>query len=212
MATKEQLTEELRALLDEVKGKILAREWDRTEGQNKAKWDEMVNKASELHKLVNPTHHQYMIDNRGCSPDDREFYNHIHPIEDLLAFIDDPTANDDPEDITIGQEFELKVYSRRWGHEDVYKLTRTESGWELSHFSNKSAPCDRGGRPFLYENLNHDSINYPEALPEYLAWLWEQAATKGLCKKQVQDELDLLSNWIVTCERNSPKGIWEHFK
>lgn len=212
MAEKEQLTEDLRALLGEVKGKILAREWDRSEGENKAKWDEMVNKASELHKLVNPNHHQYMIDNRGCSPDDPEFYNHIHPIEDLLAFIDDPTANDDPEDITIDQDFQLKVYSRRWDREDYYGLKRTESGWELSHFSYSSAPCDRGGRPYLYENLNHDAINYPEALPEYLAWLWEQAATKGLTSAQVQQELDQLSAWISTCERSSPKGIWEYFK
>lgn len=67
MARKEQLTEELGVLLDEIKGKILAHEWDRSEKESKTKWNEMVNKAIALHKLVNPTHHQYMIDNRGCS-------------------------------------------------------------------------------------------------------------------------------------------------
>jgi len=69
-----------------------------------------------------------MIKNRNCQPDDPEFYNHIHPIEDLLAFIKNPTANDDPKDITLNHEFDFKVYTNRWGHADTYKLSRIKRG------------------------------------------------------------------------------------
>lgn len=55
-----------------------------------------------------------MLENRGVSVEDIEFYNHIHPVDDLLKFIDDVNANDDPEDTTIGKKFTLKIYTRRW--------------------------------------------------------------------------------------------------
>lgn len=44
-----------------------------------------------------------MLENRGVPVEDIEFYNHIHPVDDLLKFIDDINANDDPEDTTIGK-------------------------------------------------------------------------------------------------------------
>ncbi|OQC16694.1 MAG: hypothetical protein BWX73_00604 [Lentisphaerae bacterium ADurb.Bin082] len=34
---------------------------------------------------------------------------------------------------------------------------------------------DKRGHPCLFENLNHDSINYPQALGDYMEWLWEQS-------------------------------------
>jgi hypothetical protein len=37
-----------------------------------------------------------MIKNRQSQPDEPHFYMHYHPIEDLLKFLDDPHANDDP--------------------------------------------------------------------------------------------------------------------
>ena len=46
--------------------------------------------AHDLHMLLKdrglePKHHNYMLKNRGVDPDDVEFYNHIHSVEDLLA-------------------------------------------------------------------------------------------------------------------------------
>lgn len=211
MTQEQDIRSEVEALLGEIKELLYAHKWNKSDPDHSEKWKRMVEEAVELHKLVQPEHHQYMIKNRGYNPDDPEFYNHIHPIEDLLAFMDDPHANDDPEDVTIGHDFTLSVYTRRWGHEDNYKLKRTESGWHISHIS-IAGNCDKGGNPFLFENLNHDTVNYPEELAGYMSWLWEQAAKKGLTHEQVQNSLNELGNWISICERKSPGGIWEGYK
>lgn len=51
-----------------------------------------------------------MLENRGVPVEDVEFYNHIHPVDDLLKFIDDVNANDDPEDTTIGENEAIAGY------------------------------------------------------------------------------------------------------
>lgn len=57
-------------------------------------YKEMSETAHELHMSLKssgyePKHHKYMLENRGVSVEDMEFYNHIHPVDDLLKFIDD---------------------------------------------------------------------------------------------------------------------------
>lgn len=176
--------------------------------------DAMGDLAHRLHMLLKqrdlePKHHGYMIENRGMQPDNPEFYEHVHPVEDLLAFLEDPHANDDPVDQTIGKQFKFKVYSRRWGHDDVYKIVRTAEGWDIHHL-NIGGPCDRGGRPFLFQNLNHDSINYPSGLEDMMEALWELAASKGLSEDQVQKGLNDLANWVSSTEKKTPSGnYWE---
>jgi len=209
MEKKDKLVSDLTNSLNQIKSLINEHQWDIN--KNRELWNKMVDDASELHKLVKPTHHKYMIQNRRVSPDEREFYNHIHPVEDLLRFIKDPHANDDPEDQTINHEFEIKIYSRRWEHDDIYHIKRIEDGWEVLHLT-LSGVCDKSGRPYIFENLRQDSINYPEALPGYLEWLWEKSAETGLTHEQVQLSLNELGNWISACEKTSPTGIWETYK
>lgn len=174
---------------------------------------EMGNNAHELHMSLKnndhePHHHEYMLKNRGVKPEDPQFYMHVHPVEDLLKFIDDPKANDDPKDQTIGQDFEFHVYSRRWEHEDTYLFKRTSEGWDIHFF--KGGSCDKGGHPFLFDNLNHDLIQYPRGLDDWLEWLWEQAASKSLSKEEVQTALNELANWVNITEKNAPSnGVWE---
>ena len=86
-----------------------------------------------------------MIENRGMQPDDPDFYLHFHPIQDLLKFLDDEHANDDPRDQTIGAEFSFRVFTRRWGHDDTYKVIRTKDGWDISHIA-IGGPCDKSGK------------------------------------------------------------------
>jgi len=171
----------------------------------------MVKYANELHKIVQPKHKTIMIKNRGCSPDDPEFYNHIHPIEDLLAYMENPHVNDDPIDHSLNQEFSMKIYSRRWGHDDIYKIKKTSTGWNISH-PPMDGDCDKLAQPKLYEILDHDSINYPEELPGYMEWLWNVAAEDGLSIDEVQSALNELSDWINICEKNSPRGIFGGYK
>ena len=165
----------------------------------------------ELKKSGNePRHHKYMIENRRVSPDKLEFFEHIHPVEDLLSFIEDPTANDDPIDQTIGEIFDFPVYSNRWGHNDNYKIKRTKDGWEIDFMS--GGKCDKRGYPYLFKNLEHDGIEYPKSLGSRMQWLWEKAKDSGLSKEQLQKELSELAEWISEIERNQPKqGVWAGF-
>lgn len=172
--------------------------------------------AHRLHMLLKkrglePRHHRYMVKNRGMQPDDPEFYKHIHPTEDLLKFLDDPSANDDPEDQTIGETFEFRVYSRRWGHEDTYRLTRTGEGWRI-RFMEPPLDCDKGGRPYVFQQLDHDSIVYPRDLDGFFEWLWERAREKGLSKERVQEAITQLADWVSQTERSVPGGdVWRGY-
>lgn len=173
-------------------------------------------RAHKLHLLLKarglePKHHGYMIKNRELQPDDPEFYMHFHPIEDLLKFLDDEHANDDPVDQTIGVDFTFRVFSNRWGHDDAYRVKRTEDGWIISHIA-IGGPCDKAGRPFLFENLRHDSIHFPDGLDGWMEWLWSQAASRGLTQNEVQTALQELADWVSITEKNAPSGgIWEGY-
>jgi hypothetical protein len=171
-------------------------------------------RSHTLHMLlkargIEPRHHAYMIKNRELQPDAPEFYMHFHPIEDLLKFLENEHANDDPVDQTIGSEFRFRVYSRRWDHDDTYRVKRTEDGWEIRHMA-IGGPCDKGGRPFLFENLRQDSINHPAGLDGWMERIWTQAETKGLTEAQVQAALQQVADWVSQTEQNTPDiGGWE---
>jgi hypothetical protein len=152
-----------------------------------------------------------MVKNRELQPDAPEFYMHFHPLEDLLKFLEDEHANDDPVDQTIGCEFSFGVYSRRWGRDDTYRLTRTADGWAIRHMA-IGGPCDRGGDPFLFQNFRQDAIQYPEGLDGWMEWLWNQASERGLTAAQVQEGLQQIADWVSNTERNAPSGgIWEGY-
>lgn len=175
---------------------------------------EMAQAAHSLHKSVTPTpkHHSYMIKNRGLEPDDINFYMHIHPVEDLLAFLENIHANDDPEDQTLGKTFNFKIYTRRWGHHDSYKLTRTEAGWHLKgKFGYLDGDCSPNGQPYIFKMLEHDFVNYPNDIGGYLEYLWSQSKEQGLSQSKVQESIDELSRWIEICESSTPKGIFKGY-
>lgn len=215
-----QLTQEEQLLRDEIaermqKARKVFSEY-RTD-DDVAKWiNEAGKMARKLHMRLKkrghePKHHGYMIKNRGMSPSAKGFYLHFHPIEDLLKFIENEHANDDPEDQTIGVEFTISFYSNRWKHNDKYRIKRTVDGWDLSGIP-IGGPCDKGGRPFLFRHLRHDSIQYPEGLDGWLEWLWYRAASDGLSRDQVQSGLDQLADWVSMTEKHAPSGgIWQGY-
>jgi hypothetical protein len=172
--------------------------------------------SHELHmklkkRKLEPKHHGYMVKNRDMKASDPDFYMHFHPIEDLLKFLEDSNANDDPVDQTIGADFEFRVFSRRWNHDDVYRMKRTKTGWHVDHLA-IGGQCDAGGRPFLFQNFDQDSISYPSGLEFRMEWLWQQAAEKGLSKQEVQHALQQLADWVSETERAAPfNGIWKGF-
>jgi hypothetical protein len=192
------------------------KQWEKHERKDVERWhEELAEKAHKLHielkeAGIEPKHHRYMILNRRVPPTDPAFYRHIHPAEDLLAFINNVHANDDKADQTIGAEFSFRIFSRRWGHDDVYKMRRIPEGWWVGYLIH-AGDCDRTASPQLYKNFRQDGINYPADLPNYFAWLWEKAGEQGLSKPEVQLELDRLARWVSICEQNTPGGIFEGY-
>jgi hypothetical protein len=172
--------------------------------------------AHQLHSSlknrgVEPKHHDYMLRNRELPADDPNFYMHFHPIEDLLKFLEDEHANDDPLDQTVDAEFSFRVFSRRWNHDDNYSVKRTKDGWLIKHIA-IGGPCDKGGRPFLFENFRQDFIQFPKDLEEWMEWLWNQASSQGLTQAQVQSALQELADWVSNTERTAPTGgVWEGY-
>ena len=170
--------------------------------------NEMGGLSHKLHMQLEPKpkHHRYIIENRGMQPEDPNFYYHVHTVEDLLKYLDDPSANDDPEDITLNEKFEFKVYTRRWGHYDLYNIIRNKDGWDISHLSHKG----QGGKnaePILSYILRHDSVSFPRNLPDIMEDIWIRAEEEGLTKEQVQEMLNQVAEWISIVERNYPDNI-----
>ena len=105
----------------------------------------------------------------------------------------------------------IEVFSRRWGHNDTYMVTITAKGWNISHIM-IGGECDTKGAPYLYENLDHESINYPQSLPEYMDWLWQKAKEQKMTDDQIQAELNQIGKWIQATEKASPGGIFSEYK
>ena len=115
-------------------------------------------------------------------------------------------------DPTVGMEFDMPIFTWRWGHADVYKLTRTDSGWIVT-FLDVHGPCDKGGRPLLYESLRHDGIDYPADLPGWLEHLWDVARERRLPARRLQTAIRAVANWVSEVEFRKPKGsIWSAYK
>lgn len=187
----------------------ITRNWQETPNdQVQEAFQKMKKAAHELHMSISPhpKHHKYMIENRGLLPEDPEFYNHIHPTEDLLSYLNDINANDDPIDHTLGDTFYFEVFTRRWGHKDRYRLTRNQNGWDFSALS-YNGQCDKDGSPVLYQSLEHDSVGYPNSLSSVLYSIWYRAESEGLTHKQVQDMLNETAEWVNLCEKNTPSHI-----
>lgn len=173
-----------------------------------------AHKCLELHKKLkhrghSPVHSKYMLRNRRVSTSESfEFYNHFHPQEDLIRFIQNPGANTSTTnkiDTTLNEEFKFCVYSQRFGHKDTYILTRNIDGWDLKFLSH-CGQCSPDGDPYLYKNLEHDFISHPSSLPSYMESIWRRA-DQGASKDEVQKWLTQVAEWLNACEKDKPEHI-----
>lgn len=222
MAKKITLTPEQTALKSQLK-ELYDKVWRHIESDQELLFcDDALNKlysdmahtAHELHISLEKSgykvkHHKYMLENRGCSPEDERFYEHVHPVQDLLKFTEDVHANDDPEDKTIGDTFTMKVYTRRWRHYEHYLITRTKKGWDIQAVAT-SYTCRKDASKGVNKLLEHDSVCYPKQINEFFKWLWDRAAEDGLSKAEVQKAITQLGKWISECEMSAPRdGVFE---
>lgn len=205
---QEKMREHIQDLYNEAMDYFKGKSFDIPSNRMEEIINEMGDLCHRLHMQLNPKpkHHKYMIENRGMQPEDPNFYYHVHTVEDLLKYLEDPHANDDPEDITLNQKFEFKVYTRRWGHYDLYNVTRNKDGWYISHLSH-NGQGGKNAEPVLSYILRHDSVSYPQNLPTIMEDIWIRAEDEGLTKEQVQEMLNQVAEWISIVEKNYPNNI-----
>lgn len=150
-----------------------------------------------------------MIKNRGTlTSDSFEFYNHFHPQEDLLKFIENPNANKlgTKPDVTMDKEFSLPIYTRRWDHNDIYTVKRNADGWYISFFGIQGQ-CDTSGDPYLYKNLDQDLVSYSKKnISSLMRSIWARAE-EGALEEEVQRYLNQVAEYIRICEQSYPKEI-----
>lgn len=114
-------------------------------------------------------------------------------------------------DPTIGADFTFDVLSHRFGRLETIGLRRTLVGWDVAH--GFSGHCDRQGRPTLFKNLDHDSIEYPNSLGERIEHVWHEAQGRRLNKLAVQRALSALSLWVRHTECRIPNTpFWRPYK
>lgn len=150
-----------------------------------------------------PTFTQSVLNGaEDLTPNDRDFYNHVHVVEDLLNYLEDNEANNPPVDRTLGASFQMRVHTNRWEHEDTYHLIRNSEGWYISH-NTYNARADIEARPTLNRILEHDLVSYPYNLNEYMSRTWHYGAN-GATREQIQEQLNAIAEWISITERNKP--------
>ncbi|HDX9683710.1 hypothetical protein [Bacillus cereus] len=205
---QEQMKMQIQELFNEAMGYFAGRSSDIPSNRMEEIIKMMGDVSHDLHMQLEPkpTHHKYMIQNRGMEPEHPNFYYQIHAIEDLLKYLEDSNANNDPADITLNEKFNFKVFTRRWDHYDLYRVVRNEKGWMISHMSHKG----QGGKnaePILSYILRHDSVSYPQNLPDIMEDIWLRAEEEGLTKEEVQSMLNEVAEWISIVEKNYPSNI-----
>ncbi len=215
-----RLNEEEKVIYDDLCAqwkKVLENAQNRTLSMDdyQLNYNKMRDMAFDLHNKLTARgieikHHAYMIENRGVEPNNIEFYDHTHSVEDLLKFIKDRNANDDPEDITLDLEFEFPYYTLRWGHKEVCSIIRNSDGWIIQYISNK-IQSEKDGKEGLMKVFKQDYVNYPSGLFYFFEELWQKAADEGLTSEQVQQGLNDLGEWVTVTERSRPIGsLWRN--
>lgn len=101
-------------------------------------------------------------------------------------------------------EFTFKVVSRRWRHADTYRLTATETGWDLRHKAH-SGPCKPDGSPHLIGNFHQDYIRYPDGVGGFLGFVWEKLQTGEIDAERAQTMIQEVADWVTKCELAQPE-------
>ena len=124
-----------------------------------------------------------------------EFYDHYHMLQALRRdILGKGVTMDIKGDLTLGKRLTFKVYNRRWGHADIYGITRTVEGWNISHITTGKSEKDGEGA------LTEEGVKY--ALSE----LWEQAEDGELTLSELQERLQQVADWISIVEKAVGEG------
>ena len=151
-----------------------------------------------------PIFNKYLLHNREINPeeDTLEFYCHFDCMKAILDEIEGggqimSIKSDD----TLGKNLTFEVYTRRWGHSDIYCMQRTIDGWLCNHMA-INGKCRKSGEGALSNNLNHDGVFFPEeAVMFAMEKLWETADEGEIDLVELQNRLQQVADWISSVEK-----------
>ena len=166
---------------------------------------------SDLHPVIQVLHwgmlpilSKWLMINSGRLPENDiiDFYDHYDMLTALLNEIrGQGETMESKGDDTINKEMTFSVYTRRWGHPDVYRIERTIDGWKVLHIS-INGKCDKDGEGALMNNLHHDSVFFPEdGVKHALSKLWEKAEDGNITTEELQEKLQQIADWISSVEK-----------
>lgn len=173
------------------------------------KVSQLVPLAPPLHWKYQPEYEEYLLVNSGQIPEKnpKKFYDHYHMLEDLYWYITDNPKKKRIDsflgDMNLNIKFEFKVYSRRWGHYDLYQVSRTVEGWNVD-FLMTGGKGDKKGSAILY-CLKHDSINYPCHVEDLFEDIWNFADSQEIDVERLASLMNQVAEWISITERETPE-------
>jgi len=168
-----------------------------------------VDNAFNLWKMTLVEYPEYYMENSGMYPSNKEFFNHIHMIEELCKLLSQPQSYSKLGDINLNQKMQFVVFTNRWGHDDHYEIARSYDGWifygmyQTADITN----CEKDGSGALVDALEHDSINYPKDLSFAFEHLWEEADKKEMSTNELSSYISDLADWISITEKAKPKFL-----
>jgi len=173
--------------------------------------------AAKLHWIYTPIYSEQVILNSGIIPEinTEEYYNHFHTIEDLYRVIFENAEiawNSLEGDINLNSPLKMKIYSTRWGHDDIYSVKRTVTGWNFKHLSYDvncliDGTLDANKKDGFYRILEHDSIQYPyEGVKYALETLWKEADSSSMSIQDLEKQLQDIGDWINAVEKVTKKS------
>lgn len=177
----------------------------------RSKLKEMIALAIEIHFYELPEFKETTIRNRGVIPEENpeEFYNHYHTLRDLYNWIENPEKEKYEirslkGDVTLNEELEFKVYSRRWGHKDTYSVVRTTEGWNCIFFTKYVG--GKNGEAIL-NSMVHDGISYPISLEYDFKTLWDLADNSEMSLEELQCKISEIAEWVSEVEESKPEFL-----
>ena len=102
----------------------------------------------------------------------------------------------------------LTVFTNRHGHKDNYNVKKTDTGWYITYAAHIEGACDKTGHPNLFDILGNDLVSYPRNLGYYMEYLWNQAEEMNMSDAEIQEQLNVLGNWISVTEKATPGGFF----
>lgn len=174
-------------------------------------YNEIFPLVEKMHWYFLPVYHDFMIINRGINPEDdlKSYYNHFHCLQDLNNYIDVKKDfwKSVKGDVNLDLECKFPIYTNRWGHDDIYKVTRKFDGWYVKHLSinGMSSPDGYGynekGLGGFVANFNQDFVDFPKQFHNVIERLWKLADENEMTIVELQEKLLEVAQLVSEVER-----------